>query len=124
MDEIVTVSDALQHLSEFDNGVYNSIRILFTIPESIPEKGGLRLTWGDDISANNRQVKHIAVYLEDKERYRTFTWEEQPTGDEGGSYAATLEVIVDDYAGTYYLWYLLPMALIFTLLFVKKIALK
>jgi hypothetical protein len=110
--------------SEFDDGFYNLMRISFRIRESILAQGALRLTWGSDISANNRQIDHIQVYLGEKERYRTFSWEAQPTGDDGGSYAATLEVIVDDYADTYYLWYLLPMALIFALLFVKKIALK
>lgn len=116
--------DQFSLYSEFDDGVYNSMRMLFTIPENILEKGALRLTWGDDISANNRQIEHIPVYLGEKERYRTFTWEEQPEGDDGAGYAATVEVIVDNYADTYYLWYLLPMVLIFTLLFVKKIALK
>lgn len=110
--------------SEFDDGYYNVIRILFRVSESVVQQGALRLTWGDEISANNTEVKQILIYREERDRYRTFTWDIQPEGDDGGSYAATLEVIVDDYADTYYLWYLLPMALIFTLLFLKKIALK
>ena len=105
--------------SEFDDGIYNSMRILFRIRESMLQKGALRLTWGTDIAAKNQQVEQLPIYLEEKERYRTFSWEAQPSGDDRGSYAATLEVIVDDYADTYYLWYLFPMALMFILLFVK-----
>ena len=121
---IPLIVDTSSLYSEFDDGVCNSMRIMFRIRESVVEKGGLRLVWGNEISVNNTQVDQISIYREDKDRYRTFNWEAQPEGDDGGSYAATLEVIVDDYADTYYLWYLLPMALIFTLLFVKKIALK
>lgn len=121
---IPLIVDTSSLYSEFDDGVYNSMRIMFRVRESVVEKGGLRLVWGNEISANNTQVDQISIYREDKDRYRTFNWEAQPEGDDGGSYAATVEVIVDDYADTYYLWYLLPMVLIFTLLFVKKIALK
>jgi hypothetical protein len=110
--------------SEFDDGYYNVVRILFKVPENILQQGALRLAWGDEISANNTEVEQIMVYREEQDHYRTFTWEAQPEGDDGGSYTATLEVIVDDYADTYYLWYLLPMALIFTLLFVKKMTFK
>lgn len=110
--------------SEFDDEYYNSMRILFRVSERVLQQGALRLTWGDEVSANNTEVAQIPIYLEEQDRYRTFSWEALPEGDDGGSYAATLEVIVDDYADTYYLWYLLPMALIFVLLFVKKVALK
>lgn len=121
---IPLVIDKSSLYSEFNDDVYNSMRISFRIRESVLEQGALRLTWGSEISANNRQVDQISIYLTEKDRYRTFTWEERPAGDDGGSYAATFEVIVDDQADIYYLWYLLPMALIFALLFVKKIALK
>jgi hypothetical protein len=106
--------------SEFDEDEINSMRIAFIIDEKVLESGTLRLEWGPDVSGPNREVDGIAIYSGDTGRYRAFSVEEKPSGDDGSSYVATLEVIVDDYADIYYLWYLLPMVLIFGLLLVRK----
>ncbi len=110
--------------SEFDDENIDSLRIGFMASEAILGKGALRLEWGDGVLAENREVDRIRVYREHKDRYRTFDWRDQPKGDDGEKFATTLEVIVDDVADMYYLWYLLPMALIFILLFVRKSMLK
>ncbi len=117
---IPLVVDASSIYSEFDDGHIDSLRIAFAASETIIGKGALRLEWGADAVAENREVDRIRVYLEHKNRYRTFDWRDQPKGDGAGKFAATLEVIVDDAADMYYLWYLLPMALIFILLFIRK----
>ena len=46
--------------SEFDDGYYNVVRFLFRVPEPVLETGGLRVVWGDEISANNTQVEQIS----------------------------------------------------------------
>jgi hypothetical protein len=109
--------------SEFEGAGINSLRFAFVISQSALSKGAPTLKWGGDVSATNNEVDKIVIYNGDKDRYRTFSWEERPKGGDG-SYTATIEVIVDDYADIYYVWYLLPMAVIFALLFVKKAVLK
>jgi hypothetical protein len=110
--------------SEFDESEINSLRISFVIYPSKLKSGSMLLKWGADVKAENKEVEKFEYYLADRGRYRTFTLEERPKGDKGGEYFATLEVIVDDYADTYYIWYLLPMFLIFVLLFIRKAFLK
>lgn len=121
---ITLLIDKSSIYSEFDDGAINSVRIAFVVDEKALEGGMPRIEWGPDVSAENMEVQGITAYLGDRERYRTFTIEERPAGGDSSSYVATLEVIVDDYADVYYLWYLLPMALIFGMLFVRKIFLK
>ena len=106
--------------SEFDDGYINLMRIAFLIPEPNLEKGALRLSWGDSVKAENRVVDQIDLYQESKDRYRTFICEEQPRGNDAANYSSSVVVIVDDKADIYFLWYLLPIVLIFILLFVRK----
>ena len=106
--------------SEFDDGYINLMRIAFLIPESNLEKGALRLSWGDSVGAENRVVDQIDLYQESRDRYRTFICEEQPRGNDAANFSSSVVVIVDDKADIYFLWYLLPIVLIFILLFVRK----
>ncbi|MDX9702342.1 MAG: hypothetical protein RBU23_04755 [Candidatus Auribacterota bacterium] len=106
--------------SEFDDGEINSMRIKFILPSNESGIPVLRLTWGDTVSSDNSMVDSLAVYDGNKDSYRHFTWRPQPDGDDSTSYSATLDVIVDNKADTYYLWYLLPVALIFTVLLVRR----
>ncbi|MCX7703513.1 MAG: hypothetical protein N2234_05375 [Planctomycetota bacterium] len=106
---------------EFDE--INSVRLAFKVSKEALSSGSLRLAWGDDVSATNSEVERLRINAAHKERYRTFGWEEAPKGGSGEEFSsATLEVIVDDSANLYYLWYLLPMALIFSLLLVRKVS--
>lgn len=106
--------------SEFDDGYINLMRVAFLIPESDLEKGALRLSWGDSVKAENRVVDQIDLYEESRDRYRTFMCEEQPRGNDAANFSSSVVVIVDDKADIYFLWYLLPILLIFILLFVRK----
>ncbi len=121
---IPLIIDSSSLYSEFDDENIDSLRIGFLTSETILGKGALRLDWGDGVSAENREVGRIRMYRDHKTRYRTFDWRDRPRGDDGDKFSATLEVIVDDAADKYYLWHLLPMALIFILLFVRKSLLK
>ena len=106
--------------SEFDDGTINLMRIAFLIPEADLEKGALRISWGDHVTSENNLVDHIDLYQESREKYRTFVCEEQPRGNDAANFSSSVVVIVDDKADIYFLWYLLPIVLIFILLFVRK----
>ena len=112
--------DASSLYSEFDDGTINLMRIAFLIPKANLEKGALRISWGDGITSENRMVDHIDLYLESRGQYRTFVCEEQPRENDAANYSSSVVVIVDDKADIYFLWYLLPIVLIFILLFVRK----
>jgi len=106
--------------SEFDDGTINMMQIAFTMPEASIERGPLRLSWGDSVASESRMVDQIPLYLQSKDRYRTFECEAQPRGNDAANFSSSVVVIVDDKADIYFLWYLLPMVLIFVLLFVRK----
>jgi hypothetical protein len=107
--------------SEFDDGNINQMRIAFLIPEADLEKGALRLSWGNSVSSTSRLVDRIDLYQKSKDRYRTFTCEKQPRGNDATNYSSSVTVIVDDKADIYFLWYLLPIVLILVLLIVRKV---
>jgi len=106
--------------SEFDDGTINLMRIAFAIPEVDLEKGPLRLSWGDTVTSANHPVDRIHLHQADRSRYRTFVSEPQPRGNDAADFSSSVVVIVDDKADTYFLWYLLPLVLVFILLFVRK----
>ena len=106
--------------SEFDDGTINMMQIAFTMPEARIESGPLRLSWGDSVASENRMMDRIPLYTQSKDRYRTFVCEAQPRGNDAGNFSSSVVVIVDDKADIYFLWYLLPMVLVFVLLFVRK----
>jgi hypothetical protein len=105
---------------EFDDEGINSMRIAFEIHKDAWEIGPPKMVWGPDVSAENVEVEKIIIDPARKDRYRTFAWEAISTGDSGAQ-VASLEVIVDDRADVYYLWYLLPIVLIFGLLILRKV---
>lgn len=107
--------------SEFDDGTINQMRIAFLIPQGDLKKGALRLSWGDSVSSKNRLVDHIDLYQKSRDRYRTFICERQPRGNDATNYSSSVTVVVDDRANIYFLWYLLPIILIFILLFMRKV---
>ncbi len=83
--------------------------------------GGLPLlAWGPEIAATNRLVPELAFAPAAAERLRQFTV--QAAAPEGNApQFATIEIIADSKADRYYLWYLLPMVMIFGLLIVRKL---
>jgi len=110
--------------SEFEDGTINSMRIAILIDYPTFQSGSVRLTWGESLNAPNKVVDQIKIYENSLDRYRTFAWESKPQQENTDSYAASLEIIVDDQADIYYLWYLLPLGILFILLIVRKKLLK
>ena len=110
--------------SEFDDGNINSMRIAFLIDSPTLQGRSVRLTWGENLNATNQAVEQIKIYENSLDRYRTFLWESKSQQENTESYAASLEIIVDDQADIYYLWYLLPLVILFILLIVRKKLLK
>lgn len=117
--QIQLVVDSLSIYREFDD--INQMRVAFQISEEALAAGSPTLVWGPDITADNIEIDRILVDGTSRERYRTFSWEECAGGVNQNSQVATIEVVVDDTADLYYLWYLLPMGLIFLLLALRRL---
>ncbi|TET36510.1 MAG: hypothetical protein E3J72_08485 [Planctomycetota bacterium] len=119
--QLALVIDESSIYREFEDEAINSVKFSFEIKEKSLETGPPTLVWGNDISADNSQVEQILLDAGNRDRYRTFNWEQCPADRGLNSQVATLEIVVDDSADIYYLWYLLPMALVFGLLIIRKI---
>lgn len=119
--QIPITIDKSSFYSEFDDSTINSMRISFITDDRTIKKGHFRFEWGDNINSKNTVVDKIPVFTTSKDIYREFTWEEQPQKSDLANYSATLDIIVDDKADTYYLWYLLPMVLIFFMLIIRRL---
>ena len=114
----LTIEESSIH-REFDD--ISEIRFSFEIDGEALAAGPPRLEWGSEISADNIVIEKILIDGTNKACYKTFAWEELPAQEDCDPQMATLEVIVDDKANLYYLWYLLPMGLIFGMLVIRKI---
>ena len=82
---------------------------------------GFRLVWGPEIAAANSTVPRLVLDPSRRRDYRQFSRKPKPADPGAESSVATVEVIADSTAEYHFLWYLLPMAVIFTLLTVRKI---
>lgn len=94
-----------------------SLWVAFDAPESGLDGGsGFVLEWGDDVESPSRMVKNLKLDPAHSGRYRTFSL----NTEKGSKSFASIEVIADSSADYYFLWYLLPMALIFAVLTAGK----
>lgn len=121
---LTLIIDRSSLYSEFENGEINSMRIAILIDQKTFQNGYLRLSWGEELKADNKLVDEIKVYRNHLDRYRTFNWESEPIQEESETYASSVDILVDDYSDTYFLWYLLPLVLLFILLIIRKKLLK
>ncbi len=83
--------------------------------------GPPRIEWGPDVAGEVRPVATITFPPDAGARIRVFAAGDSaapPSGD--ASHFATIDIIADSHADSYYLWYLLPMAVIFALLIIRK----
>lgn len=101
---------------EFDRIV--SLRFFFTVDGS--ETGSLSIQWGPDVRAQNAKVKQLALDPAHRDLYREFRWRPRESAPKEESSVASIEVIADSSAEYHFLWYLLPMAVIFVLLTIRK----
>jgi hypothetical protein len=113
--------DSTSVFMEFDRIV--SLRLAFEVPaaEAGDGAGDFRLRWGPDVVSLNVMAWSLEIDPAHLDAYRGFTWSE-PAGALGDdTQFASIEVIADSTAEYHFLYYLLPMALIFTLLTIRKI---
>ena len=102
-------------VQEFGSTV--SLWLSFDVPaDGFSQEKPLTIEWGKDVSALNSTVKSMKVDIATANSYRTFTWRKK---NDGSSFA-TIEVVADSRADYYFLWYLLPIAVIFIILTVRK----
>lgn len=93
-----------------------ALRFCFSISraEANPGNGGFTLRWGPGVRAANREVPELAPDPARRGDYRSLRLK-------AAGRFATLGVFADSTADYYFLWYLLPMALVFALLILGKV---
>lgn len=102
-------------IEEFSSTV--SLWLSFDVPaDEFSQDKPISIEWGKDVSALNSTVKNMKVDIAAANSYRTFTWRKKSDN----SSFATIEVIADSSADYYFLWYLLPIAVILVTLAVRK----
>ena len=99
------------------------VALRFSFLVSAAEAEGAKpftLRWGPEVRAENALADCIVPDAARRTHYREFR--PRPSGEApAGANIGTIEVIADSSAGYHFLWYLLPMALIFALLTIRKI---
>lgn len=116
------VADKSTYYSEFDDGSINSLKIEFFIAENALSSGEPRLVWGEDVeNPLVREADSIAPKAVSLGRYRFFSAVPVSGGKGGGdSKVASIQVLVDDYADSYFWWYLLPLLLLAGLVVLRR----
>ena len=106
---------------EFDRIV--SLRFFFLIAESEAAVGAepFQVRWGAGISADNIEVDKIVLDPKQRALYREFRWRQSVGAPSESASVSTIDVIADSTAEYHFLWYLLPMAVIFAVLTIRKI---
>jgi hypothetical protein len=97
-----------------------SLRFYFLVPagEARPGTDTFVLRWGPGVRAENSQVDRIRLDPALTDAYRGL----KPAAGAGPGSAGTITVIADSSADYHFLWYLVPIGLIFVLLTVRKLA--
>ncbi len=116
-DALPVTVDRSSAFLEFD--AYVAARIAFPVPADAAETGAtFRIRWGPTAGAEATVVDRFAVPADGA---RAFGFRPAAAdGPDPAASAAELVVIADREAEYYSLWYLLPMALIFVLLTIRK----
>jgi len=96
-----------------------ALTVMFEIDPQDLATGPARLEWGTAAAGSPFAVPVMTFPVETADRIRSFS-PVSPGEEDASSQFATLEIIADSHADRYYLWYLLPMAVIFILLALRK----
>lgn len=118
--QIPLTIDRSSVVTEFNRIV--SLRFYFMISQTdaADAPGAYTLRWGPDVVATNTVVPGFVFDRSAAAACRELSWQAKPS-ESAESSLASIEVIADSHARYYSLWYLLPMALIFLLLTLRKI---
>jgi hypothetical protein len=102
------------------NEIIVGLRLYFVVPEgrARPGEDVYELKWGPEVSATNSRVERLFLDPDLCDRYRALR--AAPAGGEDST-TASIVIIADSSADYHFLWYLLPMAMIFALLTVRKV---
>ena len=106
---------------EFDSIVSVEFFFLVEPAEAVPGGEPFKAVWGPGVRSENQKVPSIALDPATRDRVLQFVWRRDRDDAPAGTSVATIEVIADSTAEYYFLLYLLPMALIFILLTIRKI---
>lgn len=80
-----------------------------------------QLAWGPEITAENKTVPPLILDPSRRQNYRQFIRKKTAAQTGAETSVASIEIIADSTAEYHFLWYLLPMAVIFALLTIRKI---
>jgi hypothetical protein len=100
-----------------------ALRFYVLLPKDQARAGEstLELKWGADVKAVNIQVESFVLSSALRSGYRSLREAPSSSGGGGGpGSTATILVIADSSADYHFLWYLLPIGVIFALLTVRK----
>jgi hypothetical protein len=103
-------------------GFIVSVRLAFFVDEGDADcRTPLRIVWGPGVKGEFTEIEALRPDASARKRIRSATWAlpEDTAGDD--SSIASVEIVADSKADYDSLYYLLPMALLFVLLTVRKI---
>lgn len=116
---VLLLLDAAGTVREFEKIV--AIRLAFRIPADSAPGTTFKLRWGEGVTGQMRELRSLALAPGTAGNWCGFRWRAadgaKPAGDLS---VASVEIVADSNANYYSLWYLLPMALIFALLTIRK----
>ncbi|HOX05435.1 MAG TPA: hypothetical protein PK280_03455 [Planctomycetota bacterium] len=94
-------------------------RMVFSLPEAeaAAGRGPFTLKWGPDTKGASSRTERIAADPAHRELYRSL----RPRAGAAAGNVASIEVIADSTAEYHFLWYLLPMSMVFALLLARKL---
>ena len=99
-----------------------SVRFAFVVAEGdVDCLTPLRIVWGPRVRGAFAEVDRLRPDPSVRERFRSAAWASATDAEDDGSSIASIEVVVDSRASYDFFYYLLPMALLFVLLSVRKI---
>lgn len=121
-DQLPLLIDTSSIITEFGGIV--SLRFAFELAaeEAHPDDTAFRILWGGGVEAQNEKTGQIFIDPDKRELYRRLVRREGPgEGAAAGEPYSTIVVIADSTAEYHFLWYLLPMGLLFILLTIRKL---
>jgi len=97
------------------------VTLAFELDPASLEAGPPRIEWGPGVVRSNREVPRLSFPPDAVNRLRRFRPEPMEAPIQEETQLATIAIIADSRADIYFWWYLLPMAVVFGLLAVKKL---
>jgi len=121
--QLPLVVDGSSIFEEFGKVVAFRFYVLLPPDSARPGETTLELRWGADVEATNSRVERLKLNPKLRESYRSLRLA-GTGGGRGRESTASILVIADSTADYHFLWYLVPIGLIFALLTVRKLLLR